>query len=259
MYNVQNVMPTLTEERLNCEIRLGGFNIVLKLSGYNGESDDESVRVDLYSSVGLGSRAPVPCGKNGDWQNLWDTSKWYAADHWLIMQESVVPSAEQAEDSYELPNSLSFSSDAFVREGYLVATFDKADLWLYGQRDIPGFHNKLTDVVAVGWLIRRNGRWQVEEATLGGRTSVEDMKDAFTELGLNFSNCPGGRYLTNSALEAAPDLATDSNACGALSMGLRFTAEQTLGGRIDRSPRPPRTWRYGLCYADAGAGAGDAQ
>ncbi|HEY6558502.1 MAG TPA: hypothetical protein VI072_14570 [Polyangiaceae bacterium] len=263
IYNAQTVIPDLKEERLNCELLLGGYNVILKVSGYNGKPDDRSVRVDIYPALSVGREDKLdiaPCPSDTRWRNY--ASRWKSNEHWLVAHDAVTASVEQPAGTFDLPDSIWRSADAFVRGWYLVATFDRAEFWLNGQRNIPGFRIKLSSAVSVGWLAKRQGRWHLSQATLGGRTTVEDMLDSFEELGVTEEQCLGGHRLTKLNLTYSRDLSAETGSCedpgAALSFGLSFEAEQTLGGRLtDEAPRRG-TWPLGELCGDGGAVSADA-
>src|SRR5205085_7539743 len=45
----------LRDDTFNCELWRGGYNLIFRLSGYDGAEDDAAVRVDWYTSNGLES------------------------------------------------------------------------------------------------------------------------------------------------------------------------------------------------------------
>jgi hypothetical protein len=248
---VTRFVPDLTEQNLNCELEVGGFNVILKVSRYNGLPDDTEVRVDVYSSARRGDE-PVPCDKEPHSPG----ALWRATDAWIVAEESIAEDAAPPAGPFQLPDSKWASVDAFVHKGYLIARFERVQLWLRGERNIPGFRNVLSNVVAAGKLAQdpdANGSrypWKLEHAVLGGVTDVDTMMSAFAEIGVTREDCEAGTVGIRRALDAARDMTVDGTCM--LSMGLTFEAKQLGGAEVDLRGLPP-TIGWDVCRAPEAA------
>jgi hypothetical protein len=250
----KGVVPDLTESNINCELKLGGYNILLRVSDYNGLSDDPQVRIDVYASLGWRNRI-VTC-EDGvpNYTQILNKLPDHSPD-WLIMPESQAPpgSACRQDPQYQgdLAGGKLCATNAYVRGGYLVANVEQAEFWLNGQlAHYPGFRTPLERATLVGWLryVAGKQRWQFD-ATLGGATTIEGMLEGFKALGVCKTTCDsrevneqmqlGGHEAIADALVEAEDvmLSTETlGECDGLSIGWQFAAAQTTGGF---APAPP--------------------
>ncbi len=240
----------LSDPSFNCSICKGAYNILFRITGYNGEPNDSSIRIDIYPSPGLDQLKPVNC--SGD---TWDTSAcWTSDDRWEI-QSTYVPSHTSADNTGD---STLYDPSAFVRDGYVVASLPANTLfWFPGDRGVAlAFPLKLQGGIVTGKLVKdTNGQWSLEDGMIAGRLKATDAIEAFQMLGL----CPGdalfaGAQLmanTNADVLSSGDTAPDAT-CDAISVGIAFTASAAkFGSLADVQPLVP-------CTGSADAGPGDS-
>ena len=66
LFNIASSSPSIgkwfgmTEADWNCEMHRGGFGTMLKVTNYNGKKNDQAVRLDVYTSLGLRDLNNVP-------------------------------------------------------------------------------------------------------------------------------------------------------------------------------------------------------
>lgn len=225
----------ITEEQVNCSLRRGSYNILVRLSGYNGEADDDHVRVDFYTSLGLAGQRDFHCPYATFAE---DYPTFLASQPWLVDSADVT---EPAMASGVLPDASLFDDQAYVRHGYLVARLrEDAQLRLAGDRaDFPGFVLVLQQGFYTGKLVRRrDASWSIEDGLIAGRMRRGDLLSAFHAIGV----CPGVgidfvydgvvRYLDENADLRADGEGHPSLACDAVSVALGFEAGQATPGEV---------------------------
>jgi len=107
----------LKHERVNCGLWRGDYSVVMRVSGYNGQSNDAKVRLDLYVGAGLEALPPWSCPAD-DFDTRYP--HWRQSSAWRIDTAAL---RGEIETPGELPDSTMRDANAYVREGYLVATF----------------------------------------------------------------------------------------------------------------------------------------
>jgi hypothetical protein len=166
-------LDTLDSEAFTGGIEAGGRTVLLRVSGYNGKSDDAQVRVGWYSANGFGAANP---GQN---------PKWDGSDEWPIFSASLEPqTGDDGGAEYSLDKPKYFDDAAYVSGGTLVAS-------------IPEGIVALADNVAIrfsaAFLTGRleqdtSGQWRLEDGVLAG---ISRVKDALATLAfLDFANQP---------------------------------------------------------------------
>ena len=232
------------ESVFNCNLWRGTYNVVLKLSGYNGSGDDPEVRADFYMSPGLTRLPPWSCpvDKFADSYPAWQVSA-----QWEIDKADLTANIVKAGS---LPASKIADAHAYVRGGYLVAQLpDESLLRLVGASSAyRGFALKMSKAVWTGKLHKaQDGTWKLHDGLVAGSMRATDVLQSFRGLGL----CPGegaaaseqnGYYqLLADAIRDNADLRADgkpdTNApCDALSFGIGFEAAQLTPGGAATAP-----------------------
>lgn len=244
-----NIRPFgLGEERFNCELHRGGFTIMAKISGYNGEPDDSQLRVDLYMSLGRENLPDWKCEDGVDWE---PNAKWLASDKWII--DSTTLESMTSTDG-ELPPSQVADRNAYAREGYIVAQLPDGSVmdFLGDNANTTGFAMPVQKGLFVAKAIQGpDGLWTAEDGLLAGRVLKDEMRDAFREIGFCEDNVGESTYsiLTNYLNANMDVLASGENDpdadCDAMSVAIAFTGRQASPGRIETAvpridcPPPP--------------------
>jgi hypothetical protein len=236
-YNLDTLPQTrgkymATASQTNCALCRGGYNLLIKLSGYNGSKDDPSVRVDLYPSPGLETLKDVDCSKD-----TWDESAcWSTEDPFTIDQDAVEGSAT----SGELGSATFYDPSAFVRDGWLVAQLpENTPFGLVSMHaDIPPVVRiAIGSGLLVAQLQKGTDGWVVPEGVLAGSTRMTALLEEFSRLGLCEQTDPAAYALVKTFMESAADLlstgARSANTpCDALSLGLSVTAREATVGPL---------------------------
>lgn len=256
----------LREETFNCNLRRGTYNLIVKLSDYNGQPDDPEVRVDFYSSPGLARLPPWSCDDgDADSYPFWTAGAPWQIDTANLTSEITAPG--------ELPASSIADPKAFVREGYLVADLpDGAQLRLAGaSNSYRSFALTTRRSVWTGALRhQQDGTWQVEDGLVAGTTLASDLIETFHELGL--CQQPGaaeqdaeqnGFYeLVENAIRENADMLADGRvdenaSCDALSFAIAFRAAQLTPGAAGMSPERITCCPPGMTAQDCHPECGD--
>jgi hypothetical protein len=225
----------INENDFDCELYRGGFNILFKISHYNGKFDDDQVRVDLYMSPGLSAVPSWKCAGGDAWKG---EIAWLPSAPWLVDQAGLggpvgpqggLPEAKTANDP-----------SAFVRDGYLVAHLQNGEqLRFIGDQTVHnGFALVLQQGLLTGRLFKNQDNvWAMGDALISGSIRKSDLEQSFNDVGF----CDSGTVAPVQPVSAAEykkvtdllDSSTDvlanganskSAGCDALSVGIGFEA-----------------------------------
>jgi len=226
----------LNDGTFNCGLCYGRYNILIRISGYNGTANDDDIRIDLYRSPGVETELPLTsCDGDPAARLCW----WLAASTWTIDRASTVN--HQATSG--LPEAEIADPHAFVRDGYLVARFpEKALIWFPGtyQKNTT-FPLQLTRGIVTARLARsEDSTWRMTDGVIGGRVTGEDVIWGFRRVGLCESDPLYGvaqsAIKANLDITAAPDAAPDAP-CDSISLGVIFAARQATVGKLTDGPQ----------------------
>lgn len=262
----------IREDKLNCGFRRGSYTIILKVSRYNGQANDDSVRIDLYLSPGVERPADWSCCDHPAWPNeapIAPLMRWYVDEADLEGRAIEAPGT--------LPDSRTADPAAFVRNGYLYATLTDGTLLRFiGDRgDYPGFALRVFQGFLIGRLTRVSGGYGLEDAMLAGRLGTQELRDNFRQIGFTPESAGSNWVLLDNYLAGNADVLkngdTDPEAsCDAISMAVGFTTMPLTPGEtfpvsaLSSSPPPPpptkcgQTWETGGGGGQAGQGGGGA-
>jgi hypothetical protein len=233
---VASLIPELTkkyglsDDAFNCALCVGDYNFVVKISGYNGQPDDDAVRLDLYPSPGLEKILPWDCSKPD-----WVTHPCFTPDLTWTIQDTSVTAPRGGPD---LPDSKLADPNAYVKDGYLVGQLPPDTLfWFPGYNAlVVAFPLKLRSATVSGKLARGpDGVWRITDGMIGGRSSEQDMVHGFRLMGFCESD-PNYAVMTDFVhknLDVTGDGTKDpSVTCDAMSVGLAFTAQGATVGKL---------------------------
>jgi hypothetical protein len=251
----------LRESDWNCEMWRGGFSNIYKVSNYNGQPNDDSVKVDLYTSTGLQTLPLWKCRTKID-QPLdpnWNThALWPTKAHWIISEDSISSSADQI--GTEVKDSKWEDPAAYVRGGWLVSRFpDGSWIWLDGERTpVPGFREIMHRPLMAVKLVKdkQTGLWSMDQGTLSFVARPGEMLDGFGQLGFCDNMCGTFNTVKNYLNTYQDALSSDTTAppttkCDALSYGHTFRAAQITADMNDVKPTKP----FALCPQPTHPGA----
>lgn len=246
------------EPALNCNLWRGTYNVVMRLSGYDGTSDDPDVRLDVYMSTGLERDVTWTCPFE-------DPSapppRWSASESWQIDRNELM---DEPSDDGELPNSRVADAHAYVRDGYLVANIADSSVLRLLSLD-PRQRGLAMTLRGTTWLGRlsraQDGSWQLEDGLLAGRITMDDLTQTVRELG----TCEGDAYasavaaMTDRADLLASGESDPSLSCDALSVGLAFKAAELTPGGAQDSPQRLACCPSGQTAVDCNPVCGDGK
>jgi hypothetical protein len=246
----------LNDDAFNCALCVGDYNYLFRITNYNGEENDDQVRVDLYPSPGLETPLPWDC-TNPSWK---DHPCFTPDQHFQVTPESMsTPKAGP-----DLGDAKVFDAAAYVRDGYVIVKFpDDTLVWFPGYKAlVVAYPILLQKGVVAGKLTRGADMvWRITDGTIGGRVRGADLVQGFRNLGLceqdkNYSVMVD---FINKNLDVLADGRSDPNAtCDAMSAGIAFTAQQIVAGKVATVEPLKECVLRGTAVDDAGAGTPDA-
>jgi hypothetical protein len=220
----------LNDDAFNCALCVGDYNFLFRISGYNGEPNDDQVRVDLYPSPGLDKPLPWNCADPS-----WKTRPCFTPEQ----QFQITPdSMNEPRGGPDLADAKIFDAAAYVREGYLIVRFpDDTHLWFPGYKALVVAYPITLQKGIVAGKIQRDpdGVWRITDGTIGGRVKGTDLITGFRELGLceadpNYSVMAD---FVNKNLDVLVDGRRDATAtCDGMSLGIAFKAQQVVAGKL---------------------------
>ena len=253
----------IAESEFNCNLWRGTYTVILRVSGYNGQPDDSSVRVDSYISPGMEKPRPFQC-PDEDYATSYPTV-WRAAPPWKIDPDTLVGPITQ---EGVLPSSKVSDPQAYVRNGYLIAQFPDDTLVRFaadGTR-YRGFAMKVQKSVWTGKLaLGQDNVWKIRDGMFGGRVRSSDLIQSFRQIGL----CPDigldpfytdvVQYIQQNADVTADGTDDPERNCDAMSLGIAFEASQVTPGPLSPSPQIVECCEPGVPIEDCNPKCGDGR
>lgn len=244
----------LSDDAFNCALCVGDYNYLFRVSGYNGEENDDKVRVDLYPSPGLEKPLPWDC-KDPSWV---DHPCFTPDNQFTVSTDSM----SQPRPGPDLADAKIFDDNAYVRDGYLVVSLPpETYLWFPGYKAlVVAYPIKLQKGIVAGKLTRGpDSVWRITDGTIGGRVRGTDVVKGFRDLGLCDADRSYGVMtdFVNKNLDVLADGRNDPNAtCDAMSAGIAFKAQQVLAGKMATVDPLKECVLRGTAVDDAGPEAG---
>jgi hypothetical protein len=223
----------LSDDAFNCALCVGHYNFLIRLSGYNGEPNDDRIRIDFYPSPGLESPLPWDCSKPD-----WKTHPCFLPDMPWTLEEKHLTEKRGGPD---VPASKIFDDAAYVRDGYVVGQLPENTLfWFPGYKGlVVAFPLRVQKGLVVGKLSRgADAIWRVSDGIVAGRSRGEDIIKGFRLIGLCETTDKNYGLMSdfvNKNLDVLGDGRAEASAsCDAMSIGVGFTAVQaTAGTRLE--------------------------
>ncbi len=245
----------LNSEGFNCALCVGAYNYLFRITGYNGEQDDDEVRVDFYPSPGLDRLLPWDCNSE-DWKN----HPCFAPDQkWQLRDTSL---AGPMGPNGEVPESKLFDAKAFVRQGSLFVTLPENTLfWFPGQRAVAtAYPLTIRKGFVTAKLARgKDGLWRASDGVVAGRATRDDVIKGLRLVGICESdpNYSFVEQFVSGNLDILASGERDPNKpCDAISLGIPFTAIQATPGGVAKVDELVECQKRPS--ADAGAPPADA-
>lgn len=220
----------LNDDAFNCALCVGDYNYVIKISGYNGEPNDDRVRVDLYPSTGLVKVLPWDCADPS-----WKTRPCFTPDGVFKIEKGGMVNPAPGPD---LPPAKIADDNAYVRDGYLVIKLSDIFLWFPGYNAlVTAYPIQLKAGIASGKLARgSDGVWRISDGIIGGRSLAADLVKGFRNIG--FCETDSNYQLLVDFVAKNLDVLADGTksserTCDAMSVGIGFEALQAVAGPLD--------------------------
>jgi hypothetical protein len=240
----------LSEDAFNCALCTGAYNFIFRISGYNGEANDDSVRVDLYPSPGLENPYPWDCS-----QPDWTAHPCFRSDDAFTIEDDSMPNPAPGPD---LAEAKLYDPSAFVRDGYIVAQLPESALfWFPGTNALAvAFPITIKRGLVAGKIGKaQDGTWQITDGTIAGASTAQDIIHGFRLIGFCDAD-PNYQTMVSFLTSNLDILSTGQNSpdtpCDALSLGIEFEAKQATVGKL--AAVTPLT----ECVSPKGDGGADA-
>ena len=252
----------ISESLMNCNIWRGAYNMILKLSQYNGRPDDSNVRADFYISPGTVRPPNFECPR-ADFAESYPL--WRASAPWKIDPENLTgPIREMG----KLPDSKIADASAYVRGGYLVVNIPGSMLLrLAGDsHGFRGFAMPSSRNIWTGRLLRdASGRWLINDGLIGGRILGSDLIRSYRQIGLcEGAGLDGFFHGTVEWIEQSVDVRLDGTVdadspCDAISAGVGFDAAQLTPGPEEKATPLVECCAPGVAIEDCNPSCGDGR
>lgn len=252
----------ISEDLFNCNLWRGSYNMVWKISGYNGSPNDSDVRVDFYVSPGLERLPPWDCPLD-HYSEMYP--QWRTVNPWLIDPAYL---SGPITTPGSLPNSMIADPHAYVRGGYLVAYApDGALMRLAGDgTKFRGFALTVQKGIWTGKLaLTQSGTWRISDGLAAGRTKSEDLIASFRQIGL----CEGigldafyqdvTDYIHQNADVLADGTVDPNRPCDSMSLGIGFEAAQLTPGTAMAATAIVECCEPGVAIQDCNPKCGDGR
>lgn len=223
----------LSDDAFNCSLCVGDYTFLIRVTGYNGEANDDNVRIDLYPSPGLEKVLPWDCS-----QPTWVNQPCFTPDMpWTVLEDTLV----EKRGGPDLPDSKIFDSTAYVRESYVVVHLPEDVLfWFPGYKSlVVAYPLRIQKGIVVGKLQKgADNVWSISDGVIAGRAKSQDLLNGFRLIGFCDTNDKANYDLMTTFisdnLDVRADGTYDSNApCDALSLGIAFSARQAKAGKLE--------------------------
>jgi cysteine-rich repeat protein len=253
----------LSELVYNCNLRRGTYNIVLKVSHYNGTANDADVRADFYTSPGMVRLSPWDC-PDPDFEMRYPP--WRASTQFKVDPDNLLGEVEEVG---KLPDSKVADGEAYVRDGYLVMHFPDDMLLRFAQDGADGFRGFAVQASQNVWTGRleraQTGVWTLRDGIFAGRMGSDDLILAFRRIGLCKGTGIDGFYdsVVEWVQQSADVLLDGTNdeerACDAVSFGIGFEASQLTVGPAEKSVELVECCDPGVAIEDCSSECGDGK
>lgn len=221
--------PAMGSAELSEGALAGAWSLLLKVSGYNGEPDDDRVRVDWY----------IPAQFCIYQDGGTDPPKWDGSDAWPIRTTSLVP--PQDGGAWDVNKPMYYDDRAYVTDGTLVMSVSKAAIQIN-----EDYALSFTGGVVTARVEEKEGAWVLEDGIVAARwplgnvfSQIGRMKDPVFDMYFCTSNpvYPQVKKQVCDFVDIYSGVGTPTTPCDAISVGLRFsTAPAALGPLVETGP-----------------------
>jgi cysteine-rich repeat protein len=253
----------ISEDIFNCELWRGTYNIVLKISNWNGSPEDSDVRLDIYQSPGLVNQPQWKCPID----NPRDTyPQWRSFSPWLIDPANL---AGPITESGKLPDSNIADAHAYVRGAYIVARPPvRASLRFEG--NAKPYRGYALETEPNGYWIgniyrAQDNTWHIRDGLSAGAITSDALIRSIRQVGL----CPGKGldgfysdvvdYINTNADVLADGSVDPTRPCDAISVGQGFEASELTPGPTGDPVPLVECCDPGVAIEDCKAACGDGQ
>lgn len=246
----------LNDTQFNCGLCAGYYNFLIRVTGYNGEPDDDELRLDVYPSIGTETTTGIDCST----ATTPSTLCWLSNDPFVLDESGFgAPAADGG-----LPDAKVFDAHAYVRNGYVVANLpDDSSFWFPTEPSdgVNTFPIKIQKAVITGRIEKgQDGTVVVKDGLIAGRVRKDDVIGGFRALGLCENEGQLYKTMVNYVSSNLDVLADGTNSpmapCDALSVGVGFEAKEAT--RSETTGHATPLTECVNAFAGAGGAGGSA-
>lgn len=220
------LFPGLGSEAWGQDLSAGRWSVVLRVRNYNGEADDDRVRLDWY--------IPAP------FEHVTaDPPKWDGTDVWPIFAWSLVTPA--AGVPWNIDDTQYFDDRAYVSDGMLVGSVSQATVQI-----MDDYAVRMTGGIFTANIAQHGGSWKLENGLMAGRwptssilAGVSSFEDPIFGLPICMDNpaYEGIKSQVCGFVDVFDGVSSPTTPCDSVSVGMRFeTVPATLGPVIESGP-----------------------
>ena len=203
----------------------GSWSLLLRLRDYNGEADDDRVRLDWY----------IPAEYFTFQDGGTDPPKWDGTDEWPVRTGSLEVPANG--EPWDLDKTLYHDDRAYVRDGVVVGSVSAATIQVNEEYQVS-----ITGGFLTANVVQDNGVWVLKNGIVAGRwpvqgilSQVSRIKDPVFNLPICTDNpvYPQIKNQICSFVDIYSGVGTPTTPCDAVSVGMRFeTVAAKLGALV---------------------------
>lgn len=206
----------------SAKAEIGTWSLLVRVSGYNGQADDATVRVALYETYWDDTTQPKQ-------------PSWGGTDLWTVAASSLADGASIDSPKY-------VDNAAYVVGNVVVASLPEAFIGLGGGSNTLGI--RLVGGTLIGTIEKLNGRYRVVDGLIAGRWPSDDVfkvLGTFEVSGQTLCNDGSFAYtrfkeLICQATDIASTLGGPTLPCDSLSFGMKFATEPAAVEKIGSLP-----------------------
>lgn len=218
---IQTAYPTFSSAFFSMKADGGDWSLLLRVSGWNGQPDDDAIEVDLYPVAGRPSAVGNP-------------PKWDGTDPWPVPVSSL-------DDGKTITLAKYKDTHGYVRGNVLYASIPTTTFRMSG--GLQTMRLDITGGVITGTIQKVPAGYRVSDGVIAGRWRLSDLfKDISSyrnEKGIPICTTDFVWGTAKGVICDAPDILADVGGatlpCDALSLGFGFTADPA---QIAATPKP---------------------
>ncbi len=204
---------------------LGQWSLLLQVSGYNGQPDDDQVSLAAITTASFGMGFPV----------------WDGSDVWPV---SAAAFESDGKGGVDISKPLHVDHLAYVAGGVVIANLPETEIVFAGTKNRLTL--RATGGLFMARLVETAGGWSLRDGLIAGRLGIDELFAAFGSFRDNAGKplCtdsifyPTGKALFCTAPDILKGLGSPGLPCDAVSIAIGFEADPAILGLPVVQPPP---------------------